>query len=388
MGTLLEKLDAHKSRFVSLATLLPELAEIEECSVNHIAEYMKLSNSLPNVIFVADGNYVEADHDFGEGKEVLREIEGGGLNGGYMTDRFDQPLYESKSFNKIGFMRSDIFLWLTNESIKIPNCLKKPTNKNTTNQRPPWASTFPAWAGAAWIEKDDAALLLGGYQPGDSGILTVAQLIRAASDDCWYGVAPGPALGWLASVEGAISEGIIRTNQAGQLYVADLTSWHKTNHRIQKDSTWNNEAIDGYILKSQIVELANPQIPDFESRVQALEAERDQERLMLANTEARAVTAERERDELRERLAEIERKMAERPALEFLHPSARLLRLVAEVQRKFWPDWKPGDGSNGCQDAALQWLKETHGLSHAEAQAVERVAAPISRDPAKKNPQG
>lgn len=127
---------------------------------------------------------------------------------------------------------------------------------------------------------------------------------------------------------------------------------------------------------------------DSDASLQALEAERDQARQALAAAEARATAAERERDELREQLEAIEREDAERPALEFLHPSARLLWLVAEVQRKFWPDWKPGDGGNGCQDAALQWLKETHGLSGAEARAVESVAAPISRDPAKKNPQG
>ena len=135
------------------------------------------------------------------------------------------------------------------------------------------------------------------------------------------------------------------------------------------------------LIGKGVAKRAEPQPADQSARIHALEQ-------ALAAAEARATAAERERDELRERLAAIERQGAERPALDFLHPSARLLWLVAEVQREFWPDWKPGDGGNGRQDAALQWLTERHGLSRAEAQAVERVAAPISRDPAKKNPQG
>ncbi|MGL5040135.1 MAG: hypothetical protein ACRC6D_08460, partial [Aeromonas sp.] len=61
------------------------------------------------------------------------------------------------------------------------------------------------------------------------------------------------------------------------------------------------------------------------------------------------------------------------------------LKIAAEVQDRYWGDGWMGDTTKPKQFTILSEIVNEHGVSKLTAQAIERVACPFTRDPARKN---
>lgn len=68
-------------------------------------------------------------------------------------------------------------------------------------------------------------------------------------------------------------------------------------------------------------------------------------------------------------------------------PPTSLENAVREVKNQFWAtyDDKAVGAKPPTQAQIINWLKSKHGLNEIQAKAVEKVACPINRDPAKKH---